>query len=91
MHSRRVTSVCHVVESWRTVRTISEFCYGTPCSSSIVLVLSAQQFSPALLEFPGTKSIICTVFIIPISVSAGFYIRLCPNLPIQCEEKMVDD
>jgi len=91
-----VTSVCHVVETWLTVRTISEFCYGTPCSSTIVLVLSelhvlsAQQHTsapPALLEFPRIKSIICTVFIILISVSAGLYIGLCLNLAIQCEEK----
>ena len=45
------------------------------------------MLSPALLEFPGTKYIICTVFITPISVSAGLYISLCPNSPIQCEEK----
>ena len=48
---------------------------------------STPVLSPALLEFPGTKSIICTVFIIPISVSAGLYIGLCPNLPIQFDEK----
>ena len=48
---------------------------------------STPMLSPELLESPGTKSIICTAFIIPISVSAGLYIRLRPNLPIQCDEK----
>ena len=56
-------------------------------SCTYCLHSSTPMLSPSLLESPGTKSIICTVFTIPISVSAGLYSRLGPNLPIQCEEK----
>jgi hypothetical protein len=48
---------------------------------------STPTLSLALLESSGTNSITYTVFIVPISVSAGLYIRLCPNLPIHCEVK----
>jgi len=56
-------------------------------SCTYCLHSSTPMLSPALLECPGTKSIICTVFKIPNSVSAGLCIRLCHNWPIQCEEK----